>query len=258
MSSIDLSDPALSDPALSDPVSASAGPGCSASAVPPVVPSPVAGGASVDSVPGRSASVSEALAAVGGVRDPELHRQPSVSATAHVSPYGDDDVGRPGRSQQSDDRPISPAGTARRPGGCRNDGAVHRRSRAPCRRARSGRLDAGTPRSGGPGRRLRALVLERAPRSGLPLPTGNRRLRARPPVRPRVLRAFGGRSRRGHPLPEHHRGHQPSGLPIAPVARPTSWSRPSSSITPTCCPGRGLPSAGMSNARPMAPSMSAR
>ena len=58
-------------------------------------------------------------------------------------------------------------------------------------------------------------------------------------------------------VPQHHRGHQPPGLPAAPRA-PTTWSSPPwPSTTPTCCRGPGpVPAAASSSAGPTAPSPS--
>ena len=49
--------------------------------------------------------------------------------------------------------------------------------------------------------------------------------------------------RRGRLGAQHHRGHQPPGLPACVWAPTTWWSPRSSSITPTCCLGPGGPAA---------------
>ena len=98
------------------------------------------------------------------------------------------------------------------------------------------------------------MVLQRAPRCGLQVPAGHRRLRGGPrqraPLRPPARR----RGRRGRARAQHDRGHQPSRLP-APARAPTTWwPRPWSSTTPTCCPGPGWRRGAGWSAAPTAPS----
>ena len=94
-------------------------------------------------------------------------------------------------------------------------GALSRRRGPPSCRARSGRIHPGASGRGRPGVAVPPVVLQRPPRSRLPLPPGHGRLRGCPARRPPVRRTGARRGRRGGAVPEHHRGHQPPGLPAA-------------------------------------------
>ncbi len=72
---------------------------------------------------------------------------------------------------------------------------------------------AALPDGRSPGERLSPVVLQRSSRRGIQVSAVDQRVRSGPGRRP-GLRRPGYRQRRGgHLLSQHHRGHQPSGLP---------------------------------------------
>ena len=80
------------------------------------------------------------------------------------------------------------------------------------------RLHRRPARGRGPGERLPPVVLERAPRRRIQVSAVDRRVRSGPGRRPGLRRPADRQRRRGHHLSQHHRGHQPPGLPAP--ARP--------------------------------------
>ena len=97
--------------------------------------------------------------------------------------------------------------------------SLPRRHRTPLPRPRLRRLDAGPAVGGRPGQRVPALVLERAPRRRLQVAAGHGRLRGGPRQRAPLRPAAGRWRRRRDPGAQHHRGHQPPGLPAGPGPR---------------------------------------
>ncbi len=107
----------------------------------------------------------------------------------------------------------------RHPGRIGPAGPVPRRHRPAGGRAGPGRLDPGPSGRAGPGGGVPPVVLERAPRSRLPLAAGHGGLRGGQAGRAVLRGTRPGRRGCGHLLPEHHRGSQPPGLPAAPGSR---------------------------------------
>jgi hypothetical protein len=107
---------------------------------------------------------------------------------------------------------------------------------------RRGRVDERPARRSGCGRRVRALVFERAP-GRRPQGAGvHRRLRKRAQCRARLRRTGSRRGRRGHLVPQHDRGDQPPGLsaPAQPQhgAAGREVARGVPGLPGRCCPGR--------------------
>jgi hypothetical protein len=129
-----------------------------------------------------------------------------------------------------------------RAGRRRAAGAVRWRHPALAPVVRRGRVDERPARRSGCGRRVRALVFERAP-GRRPQGAGvHRRLRKRAQCRARLRRTGSRRGRRGHLVPQHDRGDQPPGLsaPAQPQhgAAGRVVARGVPGLPGRCCPGR--------------------